>query len=78
MSRADHVHCVLLGYVAKDAQGREVPDHNKTWCGRTLSSEWHFTDPTHALLSTRHGDRVQICPECAVAMIQQIQDGMYT
>jgi len=39
-------------------------DGTKGYCGKNIINEWHFLEPTHAILNNQQGGRLLICHAC--------------
>lgn len=51
--RPDYINCIATHH-----------DKSKSYCGRHISSEFHFTDIQHARLAQQQGSRLVACPDC--------------
>lgn len=36
----------------------------ESYCGKNILNEWHFLEPTHAILNNQSGGRLMICKKC--------------
>lgn len=64
VKRPEWITCALTGY------------HNeiKTWCGRVPeTSEFTFTDCSHAILNKVNKGRLTLCSECSDKIIETLK-----
>ncbi len=74
-SRPDYVKCVLTGRYDRAEDHPQGPHREqKTWCGREISGEWVFEDPTHAVLNAVNGGRLLVCANCAEKIAATLHD----
>jgi len=41
-----------------------LEDFTKSYCGKHILNDWHFLEPTHAILNMQQGGRLLICKKC--------------
>lgn len=47
-----------------------LSDNKISYCGKNISVEWHFLEPTHAILTMQDGNsRFSICYQCQKKII---------
>lgn len=64
-TRPDYVKCAQTG----------MEGETRSWCGRDVSHEFAFTDPTHAALNGLKQGRLVLCPECRAAIVTALANG---
>lgn len=64
--RPEHVKCIADTHA--DSEG-------KSWCGRWIKHEFHFTSIDHAALCGRNEDRLVACSECTALIAKALANG---
>jgi len=65
MTRPAHEKCAKTG----------MEGETRSWCGRDVSREFAFEDPTHAALNGRKEGRLTLCPDCRDAIVKALDNG---
>lgn len=66
MKRPEWIKCVAD--IHEDNKG-------KSWCGRVITTEFHFVDIDHAALNGRKEGRLVVCLKCLKAITRALRNG---
>jgi hypothetical protein len=64
--RPEHVKCIA---------DTDADNEGKSWCGRWVKHEFHFTDVDHAAICGRNEDRLAACHECTELIAKALANG---